>query len=291
MRIEFTKMHGLGNDFIVIDDRGSDLDFAPEAVEWICDRNFGVGADGLILLREPASADADFGWWFSNADGSIAEMCGNGIRCIAKYVADHGLLPSERDDVRIETALGVMDIDLVREPDGSVELVTVDMGSPVLIAEEIPSTLRCDDGAVIGCALETVAGVFDVSLVSMGNPHCILWVDDVESYPVEEIGPVIEHHSAFPNMTNVEFAEVVDGEHVRLRVWERGVGETLACGTGACATVVAGALEQRLSRNATVALPGGDLDISWADDDHVFMTGPATQVFVGAIEVSEYETE
>lgn len=291
LRIEFTKMHGLGNDFVVIDDRGAELDLAPEAVEWICDRNFGVGADGLILVREPADREADFAWWFRNADGSVAEMCGNGIRCIAKYVADRGLLPSGCDTVRIETALGVMPIDIARDTAGLVESVTVDMGRPVLRPEDIPSEMRCgaNDDRVVDCPLETEAGTFDVTLVSMGNPHCIIWVDDVEDYPVTEMGPLVENHPHFPRKTNVEFAQVIDDSTVRLRVWERGVGETLACGTGACATVVAGVLGLRLGRRATVELPGGELEVRWAEDECVFMTGPATEVFDGTIEIAEDE--
>jgi len=292
VELNFVKMHGLGNDFVVIDDRAEKLDFAPEAVEWLCDRNFGIGADGIMLVRPATRPDADFGWWFRNSDGSVAEMCGNGIRCFAKFVVDHGLVPADCDTVRVETALGVNAIAVTRAYDGTMNLATVDMGEPIVRPADIPTEMRCggNDDMVIACPLETEAGTFDVTPISMGNPHCVLWFDDVDSVDIATIGRAIETHPAFPKKTNVEFAEVV-GEPadatIKLRVWERGVGETLACGTGACAAVVVGALTLRIGREATVELPGGELEIRWAEDGHVFMTGPATEVFSGTLKVPE----
>jgi diaminopimelate epimerase len=289
VNLEFTKMHGLGNDFIVIDDLADEIDLAPEAVEWLCDRHFGIGADGLMLVRAATLPEADFAWWFRNADGSIAEMCGNGIRCFAKFVVDRGLVPADRTDLRVETALGVMRIDLTRAYDGTLHMATVDMGEPIVKPAEVPTEMRCgnNDDMVIACPLETEVGTFDVTPLSMGNPHCVLWVDDVDSTPVHIIGPEIETHPAFPRKTNVEFAQVIGDETIKLRVWERGVGETLACGTGACAAAVVGALTLRTGREATVELPGGELAIRWAEDGHVYMTGPAAEVFTGTLVIEE----
>lgn len=289
MELTFTKMHGLGNDFIVIDDRDASLDLTPEAVEWFCDRHFGIGADGVMLVRPATVPDADFSWWFRNSDGSVAEMCGNGIRCFAKYVADTGLISPDRTSVRIETAVGIYPIEFERYDDGTLSRATVDMGAPVLDPRVIPTALGCEDpeNPVIDCALETSVGAVQVTCVSMGNPHCVVFVDDVDTAPVTELGPEIETHPAFPKKTNVEFAEVHDDGTMRLRVWERGVGETLACGTGACAATVAAALSCRGGRSAVVELPGGTLDIRWDEGGHVFMTGPAVDVFTGTLIIPE----
>lgn len=289
MNLEFTKMHGLGNDFIVIDDRAGELELAPEAVAWFCDRNFGIGADGLMLVREATTPEADFAWWFRNADGSVAEMCGNGIRCFAKFVVDHGLVSPDASSVRVETGLGVYGIDIVRTDDGTLALATVDMGEPILAPALIPTVLGCEapEDPVIDCRLETTAGPIRVSCVSMGNPHCVLFVDDVETAPVHELGPEIETHPAFPNKTNVEFVQIMDGDRLSVRVWERGVGETLACGTGACAATVAAALTCRGGRDATVELPGGELRVRWDPAGRVFMTGPAEEVFTGRLVIPE----
>jgi len=289
VKLDFVKMHGLGNDFIIIDDRDEQIDFAPEAVEWLCDRNFGIGADGIMLVRPATTDGADFSWWFRNSDGSVAEMCGNGIRCFAKYVVDRGLVPADCQSVRVETAMGVYAIEVTRAYDGTMYLATVDMGEPIVRPADVPTEMRCgnNDDMVISCPLETEAGTFDVTPLSMGNPHCVLWVDDVDTTDVARIGPAIETHPAFPKKTNVEFAEVVGEETIKLRVWERGVGETLACGTGACAAAVVGALTLRIGREATVQLPGGELEIRWAEDNRVYMTGPATEVFSGTLTIPE----
>ncbi len=292
MELAFVKMHGLGNDFIVIDDRAEELEFAPEAVEWFCDRNFGIGADGLILVRPATVESADFAWWFRNNDGSVAEMCGNGIRCFAKYLVDHGLVPADTSTVRVETAVGVVTVEVTRGEDTTVTLATVDMGEPILDRSAVPTTLVPHSGeAVVSVPLLTELGTVDVTCVSMGNPHCVIFVDDVEIAPVHELGPVIENHAAFPRKTNVEFAHVLDDRHIRLRVWERGVGETLACGTGACATAVAAVLAGKAARELTVELPGGELEINWAQDGRVLMTGPAEEVFSGTMTIEEDEDE
>lgn len=291
MELTFTKMHGLGNDFIVIDDLNEELELSAEAVAWFCDRNFGIGADGIMLVRPATVEDADFSWLFRNSDGSVAEMCGNGIRCFAKYVVDRGLIDPSADVVRVETALGVYPVTVERAADGTMALATVDMGEPILDPARIPTTLGCEDpeDPVIECDLETEAGAASVTCVSMGNPHCVIFVDDVDEAPVHTLGPAIETHPAFPNKTNVEFASIDADDRIRLRVWERGVGETLACGTGACATAVAAALKCLIGRDAHVELPGGELFIRWAPDGRVHMTGPAQHVFTGVLSIPEDE--
>lgn len=287
MRIDFSKMHGLGNDFIVIEDLAEELEFSPEAVQWFCDRNFGVGADGLILVRPATTSDAEFFMLYYNADGTTAEMCGNGIRCFAKYVVDHGLVGADAHSVRVETLAGVKPITFVRDADGALATATVDMGEPVFEADDIPTTCAGDD--VFGCSIETEYGTYRVTTLSMGNPHAVLWVDDVEMAPVDTVGPAIETDPHFPAKTNVEFAQYVGDETVRLRVWERGVGETLACGTGACAALVAAAVGCITGREARIELPGGELQVRWDVGGHVFMTGEATHVFTGTIELDEDE--
>lgn len=288
MHLAFTKMNGLGNDFVVIEDLEEQLDFSPEAVQWVCDRHFGVGADGLILVR-PATLDgADYAMRYFNADGSLAEMCGNGARCFAKYVADRGLVPPDATALVIETLGGLRPVTFTRDEDGTVSDVTVDMGPPVLEPARIPA--RFEGERAVEAEVATTAGTVRLTAVSMGNPHAVIWVDDVDAAPVSELGPLLETDEHFPRHTNVEFAERVDDATVRLRVWERGVGETLACGTGACATVVAGVLAGRIGRACTVELPGGELAIEWREDDHVYMTGGAAVSFTGVIALESDET-
>lgn len=289
MDIRFTKMHGLGNDFVFINDMELEYEFSPDAVAWFCDRNFGIGGDGLIFVRPATTPDADFFMHYYNSDGTTAEMCGNGIRCFAKYVVDSGLVAPEADSVRIETLGGIKPITFTRDAVGALDLATVDMGVPVLAPADIPTTL--DGSQVFECPLETEFGTYMITAISMGNPHVIIWVDDVESAPVDTVGPAIENHPAFPNKTNVEFAQYMGDDLIRLRVWERGVGETLACGTGACATLVAATLSCLVGRSATIGLPGGELSIRWDENDHVYMTGPATEVFTGLLVIEEEADE
>lgn len=287
MKIDFTKMNGLGNDFVMIDDRDEALDFAPEAVAWFCDRHFGVGADGLILVRRSTTPDAEWYMHYYNADGSLAEMCGNGARCFAKYLVDHGLIPRDASALTIETLGGLKPVTFTRDDDGMLETATVDMGEPLFSPEEIPAAF--EGTQVYDCPVETPYGTVHVTGVNMGNPHAVIWVDDVETAPVDTVGPYLERHERFPNGTNVEFAQLIDNETVRMRVWERGVGETLACGTGACAVAVAATLSCRTGRDSTVQLPGGDLLIRWHENDHVYMTGSAAVSFTGTVELPEEE--
>jgi diaminopimelate epimerase len=288
MELTFTKMHGLGNDFVVMSDLDDEMDFEAEAVAWLCDRRFGVGADGLILVKPATAEGADLFMLYFNADGTTAEMCGNGVRCFAKYAVEHGLV--EGDTLNVQTLGGIRPVDVAIDAEGLVEAATVDMGEPELTPELIPTSLAATEAdAVIEAELVTGEGTFEVTCVSMGNPHAIIWVDDVDSAPVETVGPFIETHPSFPNRTNVEFAQVTDGGIIRLRVWERGVGETLACGTGACATVVAASLAGLVDREAVIELPGGELVVRWAEDGHVYMTGPAEEVFTGTITLDDEE--
>lgn len=283
MDLTFTKMHGCGNDFIVVDDLAHEWDLDETAVQMLCDRHFGIGADGMIFIRPATDPAADYHMHYINADGSVAEMCGNGIRVFAKYLADRDLVIGGR--LVVQTLGGLKSIDIVPGQDGAFALARVDMGAPVLEAASIPTTLPGD--TVIEAPIVTDAGTVSVTCVSMGNPHAILWVDDVDTAPVETVGPQIETDAAFPRQTNVEFAQLVGPSHIRLRVWERGVGETLACGTGACATLVAAVLTDRCGRSAIVELPGGELRIEWPEGGHVFMTGPAEQVFEGVFRIPD----
>ena len=267
-------MHGCGNDYIYVNGFTEKVANPAELAVKTSDRHFGVGSDGLILILP--SQKADFRMRMFNADGSEAEMCGNGIRCLAKYVYDHKLTQKQR--ITVETLGGIKTLDLVVN-DGLVTAATVDMGQPQLERGEIP--MLGPAGRAIDEPLNVGDRTFRVTCVSMGNPHCITLVDDVASFPVQRYGPLIERHAAFPKRTNAEFVQIVDRGEVRLRVWERGSGETLACGTGASATAVACSLLGKTGREITAHLPGGDLHLRWADDDHVYMTGPAVEVFTG----------
>ncbi len=280
MGIEFTKYHGLGNDFILIDNRASTEPrlTAEEAVRW-CDRHFGIGADGVIFAL-PGQDGTDYTMRIFNSDGSEPEMCGNGIRCLARFIADlEGVEPHASVTYRIHTLAGVMMPK--READG---LVTVDMGEPHLLAAEIPTTLGQPDEKVINQLLEVAGQSWSVTCVSMGNPHCITFVEDVGAIPLEAIGPQFECHPVFPKKTNTEFIQVIRPDYLKMRVWERGAGITLACGTGACASLVAAVLTGHSDRRATVELPGGPLQIEWsASNNHLYMTGPAEKVFAGVV--------
>lgn len=280
MAIAFAKYQGLGNDFILIDNRHqSDPCLTPsQAVEW-CDRHFGIGADGVIFAL-PGESGTDYTMRIFNSDGSEPEMCGNGIRCLAKFLADLELEQSESNHsrrYRIQTLAGVITPELTT--DG---LVTVDMGAPRLLAAEIPTTLGTPIEQVINQPLTVAGQTWTVTCVSMGNPHCVTFVEDVAAIDLAAIGPQFEHHLAFPKRTNTEFIQVVRPDYLKMRVWERGAGITLACGTGACASLVAGVLTGQCERRATVELPGGPLEIEWSTtDQRVYMTGPAQQVFAG----------
>ncbi len=277
MAIAFSKYHGLGNDFVLIDNRHSaEPILTPEQAEKWCDRNFGIGADGVIFLLNANNGEHRMRIY--NSDGSEPEMCGNGIRCLAKFMQDLGI-PTIDGKYPIHTGAGLIVPQM--DADG---LVTVDMGKPFLTAAEIPTTLGESDRKVVNVPLEVGGKTWNVTTVSMGNPHCMTFVDDVDSIPLAEIGVLFEHHPVFPKRTNTEFVEVVNRGYVKMRVWERGAGATLACGTGACATVVAGVLNDLCDRTCTVNLPGGDLKITWsAESDRILMTGPAKLVFTGSV--------
>ncbi|MGL6339460.1 MAG: diaminopimelate epimerase [Waterburya sp.] len=277
MVIEFSKYQGLGNDFILIDNRHTAQPIiTPEQAIKMCDRHFGIGADGVIFAL-PGKEGAEYTMRIYNSDGSEPEMCGNGIRCLAKFIADLEGNSEVNKSYRIDTLAGIIIPKLESNGD-----VTVDMGKPQLVAAGIPTTLNSQSGKVIAQPLEVGNETWSVTAVSMGNPHCITFVADSEAIDLEKIGPLFEHHPAFPQRTNTEFIEVVKSDYIKMRVWERGAGITLACGTGACASVVAGVLNEKCDRNCTVELPGGCLQIDWSSvDDKVYMTGPAVEVFKG----------
>lgn len=276
MELEFTKYHGLGNDFILIDNRMSDRPrLTPEQAATLCDRHFGIGADGVIFAL-PGQNGTDYTMRIFNCDGSEPEMCGNGIRCLARFIADLEGITKPRS-YTIHTLGGLITPKLTA--DG---LITVDMGEPILRAADIPTTLGQPDQPVVNQPLEAAGKTWGVTCVNMGNPHCVTFVDDVAAIPLETIGSQIECHPAFPKKINVEFIQVVRSDYLKMRVWERAAGVTLACGTGACASLVAAVLTDRSDRRATVELPGGCLLIEWsAADNHLYMTGPAERVFTG----------
>jgi diaminopimelate epimerase len=276
MAIEFSKYHGLGNDFILIDNRATaEPLITPEQAVQICDRHFGIGGDGAIFVLPP-EGDTDYTMRIYNSDGSEPEMCGNGIRCLAKFIAELEGITGERL-YRIHTLAGVIAPHI--QSDGQVR---VNMGSPQLLAGEIPTTLAAADTKVVDVPLEVAGQSWAVTCVSMGNPHCITFVEDVAAISLESIGPQFEHHPVFPQRTNTEFIQVVRPDYLKMRVWERGAGITLACGTGACASLVAGVLTGRCQPKVTVELPGGPLEIEWSQTDgRIYMTGPAERVFVG----------
>lgn len=282
VRIAFTKMHGIGNDYVYVDATEQRIPDPAALARRVSPRRTGIGSDGLILICP--SSEADFRMEMYNADGSRGEMCGNGIRCVGKFVYDHGL--RRRESLRIETDAGIKSLEL-GVSGGVVAQVTVDMGPPILDGARIPVAAA---GEVIERPLlvETDDGpeTFAVTCVSMGNPHCVLFLDEVENLALESLGPRFEHHPFFPQRVNTEFVRVDRRDEVRMRVWERGSGETAACGTGACAVVVAGVLTGRTERRCRVQLNGGALDIEWSEPTGaVFMTGPAEEVFRGEIEI------
>lgn len=273
--IPFTKLHGIGNDYIYINAIKHPVENPKKLAIAMSNRNFGVGSDGLILILP--SDKADFTMRMFNADGSEAEMCGNGIRGFAKYVYDHGL--TKKTTIAVETLAGVKQVRCTVK-NGKVHTVTVDMGEPILLRDKIP--MLGNPGTVIEEDLHVDGVKFSITAVSMGNPHVVIYVEDVKNFPVEKYGPMIENHELFPKRTNVEFVQIVTGKEVIQRTWERGSGETLACGTGASAVTVAGVLTEKTDRRLKVHLKGGDLSIVWNNkDNHVYLTGTAEEVFEG----------
>ncbi|RJE90567.1 diaminopimelate epimerase [Paenibacillus sp. 1011MAR3C5] len=276
--MNFTKMHGLGNDFIVVSGEQALPDNAAQLAESLCNRFFGIGADGLVYILP--SEKADFRMRIINSDGSEAEQCGNAIRCVAKYVYDNGL--TNQEEITVETlGAGVQKVQLTIDG-GKVQTVRVDMGEPILGGLQVPTTV--DAERVIEHPIEVDGREFAFTAVSMGNPHCVIYVDDAVGFDLETWGPKLETHPMFPRKINVEFVTVNSRSQADMRVWERGAGPTLACGTGACATLVASVLTGATDRTATISLKGGDLLIEWNEEDnHVYMTGPAAEVFRGGL--------
>ena len=273
--MRFTKMHGAGNDYVYVDCFHERVpDDLPRLAMAISDRHRGVGSDGLILIRPSQVADARMQMF--NADGSESEMCGNGVRCVAKYVYDHGI--ARKDELKIETGRGVLELRLFTSG-GRVDRVRVNMGPPILKSAEIPTRLPGDPP--IQVPLDVAGRELKVTCVSMGNPHCVTFVDEIDDEHVLRIGPQIERHPAFPKRVNAEFIKVLSRGEMVMRVWERGTGETQACGTGACASAVAGVLAGVTDRRVLAHLPGGDLELEWSAGGDVYMTGPAVEVFEG----------
>ena len=279
--LKFTKMHGLGNDYVYLDCTQSAPEQLPELAVRVSDRHTGIGSDGLILIRPSEKADCTMDMY--NLDGSQGAMCGNGIRCVAKYAYDYGIV--NKTSISVATKSGVKYLDLSIR-DGKVSMVKVNMGAPILQASLIP--VVSEDEQVIDAPIEVNGQTYRFTAVSMGNPHAIVYIDDVDGLEIEKIGPSFENHINFPDRVNTEFVKVIDRHTVQMRVWERGSGETLACGTGACAVAVASILNGLVDRDqpVTVKLLGGDLNIFWDEnDDQVYMTGPATTVFDGEIDL------
>ena len=278
--MKFTKMQGLGNDYVYVNCFEEKIENPSELAVKVSDRHFGIGSDGLILIRP--SEVADFRMTMFNADGSESEMCGNGIRCGGKYVYDYGL--TDKTEVSVETLAGIKYLKFIIK-DGKVDMVTVNMGEPILKPELVPVVGEGD--AVIDSPIEVDGKEYKMTCVSMGNPHSVVFVDDVDNFPLHEVGPLFEHHKAFPRRVNAEFCQVIDRTHAKMRVWERGTGETLACGTGTCATAVACILNGKTEDEMTITLLGGDLIIRWDREKNViYMTGPARVVFDGEIDVT-----
>lgn len=299
--MKFTKMEGLGNDYVYVNCFRENVENPSELAKKISDRHFGIGSDGLILIKP--SETADFTMEMYNADGSQSEMCGNGIRCVGKYVYDYGL--TDKTSITVETLAGIKHLDF-KIVDGRVNLVTVNMGEPILAPKEVPVSVdeimkNCaavnefpekiieadikENGMIKDCPIRIAGKKWNITCVSMGNPHCVTFINDTDSFPLEEIGPRFETNPIFPNRVNAEFVQIVNRKYAKMRVWERGSGETLACGTGTCASVVAAILNGLTEDEVTVKLLGGELIIKWdRESNKVYMTGPARVVFDGEIE-------
>lgn len=281
--MKFTKMHGCGNDYVYVNCFEEKLVDESKIAAFVSDRHFGIGSDGMILIKP--SQIADFEMAMYNADGSRGEMCGNGVRCVAKYVYDHRM--TDKKQVSIESMGKIKYIKLNVNNDNLVESARVDMGAPILNSNDVP--VISDNQKVIDEEIVVDGKSYNMTCVSMGNPHAVVFIDkSPKDFDLDNIGPKFENHDRFPNRTNTEFAYVVDRQNIEMRVWERGAGETLACGTGSCATAVAAILNGLCDNNVTIHLLGGDLQISWSgnENDSVYMTGPATTVFEGNIEIS-----
>ena len=276
--MKFAKMHGIGNDYIYINTLKEDVKNPSKLAIAMSDRHYGIGSDGLILIMKSQAAGANFKMRMFNADGSEAEMCGNGIRCFAKYLYDRKMITSK--ELAVETLSGIKMLKLNVRND-KVNAVTVDMGEPILLRNKIPMLGK--EGTVINEDIQLPDGIhFSITAVSMGNPHAVIFVEDVENFPVEKYGPIIEHHNLFPQRINVEFVQVLNKNEILQRTWERGTGETMACGTGASASTVAAILTEQTERSILVHLRGGDLKVSWEEkSDRVYLTGPAVEVFEG----------
>jgi diaminopimelate epimerase len=277
--MKFTKMHGCGNDYVYVDCTKHTLENIPDVAVMVSDRHFGIGSDGLILIK--SSDIADFTMDMYNNDGSRGKMCGNGIRCVGKYVYDKGL--TDKKKLTIETLSGIKELDLTVE-DGKVTWVTVNMGAPITKPTLIP--VQSNKDILIKEPIDIGDEIYHITCVSMGNPHAVVFVEDTQAVNIEEIGPLFDFHRIFPERVNTEFVQIIDRNHIKMRVWERGSGETLACGTGACASVMACILNGLTEKEVTVSLLGGDLKIKYDDlSDTVYMTGPAVKVFDGEIEL------
>jgi diaminopimelate epimerase len=276
--MKFTKMQGAGNDYVYVNCFVESVEDPAAVAVKVSNRNFGIGSDGLILIMPSTLADVRMRMF--NSDGSESEMCGNGIRCVAKYAYDHGLV--DKKEITAETGAGILTLQLFTGADGKVEKVRVNMGAPRLTRGEIPM-LGEPASKVIDEPLNILHTTFQITCASMGNPHCVIFVDDVENFQVEKYGPLIENHEMFPRRTNVEFVQVISRSEVRQRTWERGAGETLACGTGSSAVTAACVLNGRTDKKLLNHLSGGDLEMEWGEDGNIYMTGPAVEVFSGEI--------
>ena len=278
--MKFTKMQGAGNDYVYVNCFVEQVEDPAAVAIKVSNRNFGIGSDGLILIMPSDQADVRMRMF--NSDGSESEMCGNGIRCVAKYAFDHGIV--DKKEISAETGAGILTLQLVTGADGKVEKVRVNMGPPRLTRSEIPMLGNPQD-RVVAEPLNILHSSFQITCASMGNPHCVIFVDDVAGFQVEKYGPLIENHELFPRRTNVEFVQVLSRTEVRQRTWERGAGETLACGTGSSAVTAACVLNGLTEKKILNHLSGGDLEMEWGDDGNIYMTGPAVEVFSGEIEI------
>ena len=276
--MKFTKMQGAGNDYVYVNCFEETVANPQQVAIQVSNRNFGVGSDGLILIMPSEKADVRMRMF--NSDGSESEMCGNGIRCVAKYAYDHGIV--YKTEITAETGAGILTLQLVAGSDGKIEKVRVNMGAPRLTRGEIPMTGDAS-AKVISEPLTILDRTFQITCASMGNPHCVIFVEDVENFPVSTYGPLIENHELFPRRTNVEFVQIFSRSEVRQRTWERGAGETLACGTGSSAVMAACVLNGLTEKKILNHLLGGDLEMEWADNGSIYMTGPAVEVFTGEI--------